>query len=209
MTSAPDRIAVVTATPTEARAARRAMGAQGVYEAGVALKKMRDGFGDAVVSCGLAGGLRHDLHTGTVVVPRDVLRPDGTMLHCDEELVDRLLEAAKDLGVATVTQPIVTTAHVVTGAQRTQWAQRGYAGVDMETGLLRAPRIAAVRVILDTPLRELSEDWLNPFIAVLKPWNWPQLFWLARHGPRCAALAAQVAAAAISAARLCTPAASP
>ena len=72
----------------------------------------------------------------------------------------------------------------------------GYAGVDMETGLLDAPRIAAVRVILDTPQHELSPDWLRPARALRNPRNWPQALWLARDAPRCARRAAEVVAAA-------------
>ena len=153
---------------------------------------LRQAQGDTLISCGLAGGLHHHLHTGTVVIPYEVLRPDGTTLQCDRKLSEMLIAAAKDLGFDTVTDPLVTTTHVVTGSERATWSQRGYAGVDMETGLLTAPRVAAVRVLLDTPLRELSEDWLSPMTAVLKPWNWPQLAWLAREGPRCAARAAEV-----------------
>jgi len=193
-----EAVSVVAATAVEAKAARRELGNLRVFEAGVALAKMRDGFGDTIVSCGLAGGVRHEFHTGTVVVPREVLRPDGTTLTCDDELSAKLENAARELGFVTIADPIVTTDHVVTGDERARWAGLGYAGVDMETGLLRAPRIAAVRVILDTPLRELSEDWLNPVTAALKPWNWPELIWLAREGPRCARIAARVAARALA-----------
>jgi nucleoside phosphorylase len=162
------------------------------------LKKKRGGLGDRIISCGLAGGLRHDLPTGTILIPHDVLSPDGTTLHCDDELVERLIAGARTIGIEPRSEPMVTTTTVVTGGERRRWADRGYAAVDMETGLLRAPRVAAVRTILDTPLRELSEDWLNPALAALKPWNWRELLWLAREGPRCARLAAQVVAAALS-----------
>ena len=185
-------VSVVAATHTEARAARHELTRTHVYESGIALRKLRDGFGDTVLSCGVAGGVRHEYHTGTVLIPRRVLRPDGTTLDCDEELVERLLRAANALGLEPLTDPLVTTTGLVTRAERELWASRGYAGVDMETGLLTAPRIAAVRVLLDTPLRELSEDWLHPVTAMLKPWNWPQLLWLAREAPRCARLAARI-----------------
>ena len=67
----------------------------------------------------------------------------------------------------------------------------------METGLIPAKRLAAVRVILDTPQRELSEVWLHPATALVRPDVWPQALWLARQGPRCARLAAEVLAAAL------------
>jgi hypothetical protein len=147
------------------------------------------------ISCGLAGGLRDDLPTGTVVIPRDVRRPDGTMLHCDHELTESLIAGARSLGIEPVVENILTAASVVVGAERKRWANDGYAAADMETGLLNG-RVAAVRVILDTPLRELSPDWLTPALAMLKPWNWPQAIWLGREAPRCARLAARVIAAA-------------
>jgi hypothetical protein len=187
-------ITVAAATPLEAKCARRALPQTRVVETGVALAKLRGGgaLGDVVISCGLAGGLHRDLHTGTVVIPRTVLRPDGTTMTCDPDLTQALTDAARSLGTNCVLDPIVTPAHIVTGDDRLLWAQRGYAGVDMETGMLHAPRIAAVRVLLDTPLRELSEEWLHPHTAILKPWLWPEALWLARHAPRCADLAARI-----------------
>jgi Phosphorylase superfamily len=145
---------------------------------------------DALISCGLAGGLRDDLPTGTIVIPRDVRRPDGTMLHCDHELTESLIAGARRLGIEPVVENIVTASSVVVGEERKRWAGEGYAAADMETGLLTG-RVAAVRVILDTPLNELSSDWLNPTIAMLKPWNWPQAIWLGRNAPHCARLAAR------------------
>lgn len=188
-----DAYAVVTATSVEAKAARRAMPGRDVIEAGIALchPERVEGL-HAVISCGLAGGLHHHLPTGTVVIPFDVLRPDGTSMHCDRELSERLIAAARARGTEPVTDPIVTTTHLITGDDRRTWSQRGYAAVDMETGLLRAARVAAVRVVLDTPLRELSEEWLRPARALFNPRLWPEAMWLARHGPRCAKLAAAI-----------------
>jgi hypothetical protein len=186
-------VAVVTATSLETKAARRAMPGGNVIEAGVALAHAERLEGqNSVVSCGLAGGLHHHLPTGTVIIPFEVLRTDGSTLRCDPTLVDMLVRAARSYGAEPVTDPIVTTARIVNGEQRRAWSDRGYAAVDMETGLLRADRVAAVRVVLDTPLRELSEEWLHPARALLNPFLWPEAIWLARHGPRCATLAAEI-----------------
>jgi len=171
-----------------------------VIEAGVALSKVAhschpelvEGWHGALISCGLAGGLHHHLRTGTVVIPFEVLCPHGTSMQCDLELSERLIAAARARGIEPVNDPIVTTTHLITGDNRRAWSERGYAAVDMETGLLRAARVAAVRVVLDTPLRELSEEWLQPARALLNPRLWPEAMWLARHGPRCAALAAEI-----------------
>ena len=190
------RPAIVTATSLEARAARRALPGDEVYEAGIALAKGPDGWGDVVVSCGLAGALREDLPSGTVLVPLEVERPDGTRLRCDAEMVRAYVAAARSLGLEPVCDPLLTASTVLRGDDRARWARRGFAGVDMETGLLRAPRVAAVRVVLDTPQRELKADWLHPARAMLDPRNWPEAAWLAREAPRCARRAAEVVAAA-------------
>ncbi len=194
-------VTVVAATALEAKAVRRALPGVRVIEGGIALAKMTNpdfSHADVLISCGLAGGLQSDLPTGTVVIPREVLRPDGSVLQCDGKLTDRLVAAVRSIGVEPVIAPMVTTAKLVTKSERMQWAKRGYAAVDMETGLLNASRIAAVRVVLDTPSQELSQDWLSPMKAIVKPWNWPQLVWLSRHAPRCCALAARVVAAALA-----------
>lgn len=171
-----------------------------VIEAGVALSHRERVEGHTtVISCGLAGGLHHHHATGTVVIPYEVLRTDGTTLRCDVELVEALIRAARARGIEGVTDPIVTTTQIINGDQRRAWSERGYAAVDMETGLLNAPRVAAVRVVLDTPLRELSEEWLRPARALLNPSLWPEAIWLARHGPRCAALAAEIVRDALAA----------
>jgi nucleoside phosphorylase len=192
-----DTLVVVAATALEANAVRRAAPGVRVIETGVALARANQAdLGERVVSCGLAGGLREDLASGTVLIPREVRRPNGEMLQCDTELVDALLESARRLGIEPVTDPLLTSEQIVNGAARAQWAARGYAGVDMETGRIVAARVAAVRVILDTPLRELSSDWLNPGRALRNPRNWPQALWLARAAPSAARLAARIVAQA-------------
>jgi hypothetical protein len=191
-------VVVVTATSLEAKAARRELQNTQVIEAGIALcypERIATTGETILISCGLAGGLHDHLPTGTVVIPREVRRPDGTTLHCDDVITEALIAGARRLGIEPVTEAIVTAATVVVGAERGRWAREGHAAADMETGLLQG-RVAAVRVILDTPLRELSHDWLNPPLAMLKPWNWPQAIWLGREAPRCARLAARVIAAA-------------
>jgi hypothetical protein len=121
----------------------------------------------------------------------------GERRACDAPLVDALAAAARELGYEPCYDPMITTTHVVRGDERQRWEREGYAAVDMETALLRPARLAAVRVVLDTPLKELSEDWLSPVTAALKPWNWPEMLWLARTAPRYAKLAALVIARAL------------
>lgn len=192
-------IVLVAATALEASALRRELPRAPILQAGIALGRVRQPIGDIVVSCGLAGGLRADLPTGTLLLPREVRRPDGRTFQCDDELVETLAAGARRLGIEPVFDPLLTTDEIVNGAARSEWAACGFAGVDMETGRIEAARIAAVRVVLDTPLRELSRDWQHPLRAMLKPWNWPQAFWLARTAPAAARLAARVVAQGIGA----------
>jgi hypothetical protein len=150
------------------------------------------------VTCGISGSLRSDIETGTVHIPERVLRPDGTWLTCDEDLTAALIAAATRLGLTPLTEPLLTSATLVTGPERRRWADEGCAGVDMETGRVEAARLAAVRVVLDTPDRELSPEWRQPLRALLRPACWAELPWLATEGPRCAHLAAAVLAEMLS-----------
>jgi len=188
-------VVIVAATSVERKPLRRVLPQARIVLAGVALANLREDLGDTVLSCGLAGGLRPNLPTGTLLLPREVRRPGGSTLRCDEALVAALAQGARTLGVEPVFDPLLTAESIVNGDKRAYWAQRGYAGVDMETGRLTASRVAAVRVILDTPENEISADWAVPWRALLKPSNWPQARWLAREAPRAAALAAAVVAA--------------
>lgn len=186
----------IAATGIEAAALRRELRGARIVETGIALSKVASPLGSLVVSCGVAGGLRDDLPTGSVLIPREVRRPDGSTLSCDGELVELFGQSCRKLGVEPIFAPLLTADAIVHGSARAQWAAQGYAGVDMETGRIDAPRVSAVRVVLDTPQRELSGDWESPLLAILRPWNWPQAMWLAREAPRAAALAASVVAGA-------------
>jgi hypothetical protein len=187
---------VVTATRLEARAVRRALPGAPAVRAGVGLTRLQGALEGPVVTCGLAGSLCSSLPVGTVVVPRCVLRPDGGALWCDPALVGALVAGARRLGQEPVLGPMVTSTRLITGAQRAAWAERGCVAADMETGLLDAERVASVRVVLDTPERELSGAWERPLAALLQPAAWAELPWLLREAPRCARLAAQVLASA-------------
>jgi hypothetical protein len=194
----PEAPAIVTATSLETRAVQRRAPQATVIESGVGLVKI-DGqpLSDVAISCGLAGGLRTDLPTGTIVIPSAVATSDGAAIACDAEWTARLREAAKRLGYAHIDAALLTSDALVVGSARAAWAARGFAAVDMETARIPAQRLAAVRVVLDTPQRELSPDWINPVRAMLKPKNWGQMVWLAREGPTCADLAARIVAAAL------------
>ena len=189
----PHGITVIAATGLEAQAVRRASPDLRVIECGVSLERVdHAALGDTVVSCGLAGGLSPGLHTGTVLVPREIERPNGERVVCDRDLQGALVDSARRLGFEPVQEPMITSSRIVRGSDRARFSARGYAGADMESGLLWAPRIAAVRVILDTPQHELSTAWLRPGLALMNPLLWPQAIWLARNAAPCANIAARV-----------------
>jgi hypothetical protein len=189
---------VIAATRLEASALRRTARGEHIIEAGVGLSRLlgRE-FGRAVVTCGLAGAVRPGLATGSVVIPEKVLRPDGEWMTCDSALVESLLAASRTLGLEPERGPLGTAASFVRGAAREAWVERGCVAVDMETGLLTAPRIAAVRVVLDTPERDLSAVWRRPALVFAHPEVWPEAVWLCREAPRCARRAAAVLATAL------------
>jgi hypothetical protein len=194
----PEAPAIVVATSLEARAVRRRAPQANVIESGVGLVKMNGrSLSGVAISCGLAGGLRPDLPTGTIVIPSAVATHDGVAIECDAEWTVRLRDAAKHLGYAYIDAALLTSDALVVGNARAAWAARGFAAADMETARIPVRRVAAVRVVLDTPQRELSPEWLTPARAMLRPSNWGQLVWLAREGPRCADLAARILAAAL------------
>ncbi|MBV8727111.1 MAG: hypothetical protein JO233_04940 [Candidatus Eremiobacteraeota bacterium] len=186
-------LTVVTATSLEYRIARAELPEVNVINAGIALVALEQRrFSGIAISCGLAGGLQDRWPTGTVIIPDVIRHPSGESVQCDAELVRKLRASAKALGAAYTGEPLLTSSSIVRGDARRTWAKHGFAAVDMESGLLHATRVAAVRVVLDTPQRELNAAWLRPATLIFHPQAWFELPWLAREGPRCARLAARV-----------------
>src|SRR5215472_2247052 len=96
-----EHLTVVAPTGLEARVARRALPGVRVVCSGVSLRRLPHSGASltgTLVTCGVAGALRAGLPTGTVLVPRRVLRPDGRLLECDAALVSALAAAARRLG---------------------------------------------------------------------------------------------------------------
>jgi hypothetical protein len=192
-----ERIVVLAATPLERRAAAKRVEHCEIVECGVALANLSAGLSaDVAISFGLAGGLRDDLETGTLLIPSVASTPAGVRKTCDPDWTQRLRAAAESLGYAVVDAPMLTSDTIVHGAERARWAREGFASADMETAIAPFDRVAAVRVVLDTPKNELSPDWVNPGRALRNPRNWPQALWLARNASRCADVAAHVMALA-------------
>jgi hypothetical protein len=171
-------IVVLAPTRFERWALRRV---PSVVHSGVGLRDWK-GAADIAIVAGLAGALV-DLEPGTIVVPERAETEDGYRLPCDEQLRVALGAAARECGYPLETGPVLSARAIVRGSGRNHWASRGFVASDMETAFLSGPgRVAAVRVILDTPRRELSADWLAPGGA-LRPRLWPEMAALALRAP--------------------------
>lgn len=191
------RLTVVTATGFEYAQTRRILGSiVNVVRAGIRAHRTERIAGTAI-SCGVAGGLRHDLPTGTVVIPSTVRNLDGGTVACEPALTNQLRDAARRLGCAVIQADLLTTPHFVHRDLRKEYAAQGCAAVDMETALIDADAIVCVRVVLDTPDCEISPAWLNLWGALVSPSAWRDLPFLMKNGPRCARTAAEVIAEAL------------
>jgi nucleoside phosphorylase len=126
-----------------------------------------------------------DQAPGTVVIATSVSDETGAAHACDPALAIRLEQAARSLGMQVITGSLLSTPAMVTGPARALWAGRGHVAVDMESAAaaVTAAAFGVVRVILDSPQRELSPAWAAPRRAVLHPANWTDALWLAIHAP--------------------------
>jgi hypothetical protein len=197
----PPRLDVLTPTDLEYWGIRAHRPGVAVYKSDVALQKwIVPTDVDGIIVCGLAGSLIPTLKPGTVHIPDLVRSPDGTVSRCDPELRAALVDGARSIGFNPETGPLVTTRSFITGPERADWARSGFVAADMETGLaaLLAPRIVALRVILDAPAKPISDRWLTPSRAVMRPALWPELLWLGWSAPRYALRAGRVLKAGLA-----------
>lgn len=188
-------VRVLTPTLLEYVAVRCMAPAAVVTHSGVRLSRWAGApAGARVVVCGLAGGLSPDIPPGTVVVPDLVSLTDGRTLDCDRALSAALSHGALGLGFEVVHDPLLTAPTLVCGTERQAWRRRGYVAADMETGLLGGlgVRVAGVRVVLDTPVREIDDEWLGGPRALRRLDLWGELLWLGRTAPGYALRAARV-----------------
>ncbi|BBB01242.1 hypothetical protein RVR_8547 [Actinacidiphila reveromycinica] len=110
--------------------------------------------GGSVLTTGFCAGLAPGMRPGDVVVS-----DDG---HESARLAAALKAALADRGHTVHTGTLAESDHVVRGAERTALAATGAIAVDMESAAMRraalaegAHRIAAARVVVDTPEFEL------------------------------------------------------
>ncbi len=196
--------AIVAATRLEAVAARLWARGVEVRRGGIALRDLDGGadLPERVISCGLAGSLVETLEPGQVVVPEFVTDAAGRRFPCDGELRRQLLEGSLALGSAPVGGGLLTAPTLVVGRERAALRLPDVVAVDMEAALLaeRGHRVAAVKVILDSPGAEISPGWSRPARRAVRPGSWRELAWLARAAPSYASRAGRIAAWAAGAA---------
>lgn len=186
---------MVAALRLEERAIRRAAPRLHVVRVGIGLASpVRIDATGVVLSVGLGGALTDEHPPGSVVVPDRVAAEDGQAWATDPAWSDALRAASRRLGLPTAAGTLVSTAEVVSGPERAALALQGYDAVDMESAAVAAqvPRLAVLRVVLDTPSHEISPRWSSPALAAIDPRLWPQAYWLARNSRRFAARAAAV-----------------
>jgi 4-hydroxy-3-methylbut-2-enyl diphosphate reductase len=137
----------------EARVIRTGAGPKRSQSAAQRLSRSAD---RALAVAGVCGGVDAQLQPGDVVVASELQGgPGAHKLARAESLVDAL----SDLGVHAHFGPIRSEDHIVRGAEREQLRASGAIAVDMESRWLAEAAgdrpFAALRVIIDTPHREL------------------------------------------------------
>lgn len=165
----PAQLLICTPLGLEARALRAALGRNTVHRTGFGPRRSArsatalaaEDF-DVLVVAGLGGGIGADVRGGDVVVA-DEIRGPGTPVRC--HAAPALAAELRRAGFPVHCGPILTTRHVVRGAQRAELARTGALAVDMESGVLAEAAgtrgIAVVRVVLDTAEKPLLR-WATP-----------------------------------------------
>jgi len=106
---------------------------------------------EAAAVAGVCGGLRADLRPGDVVVADEVRSLGGSSVALPTAPL--LAAALRRRGLTVHVGPVVSTDHLVSGAERQRLAATGALGVDLETAWLLAGRgdaaLACVRVVAD------------------------------------------------------------
>jgi 4-hydroxy-3-methylbut-2-enyl diphosphate reductase len=120
--------------------------------------------GAAVVVMGFGGGLDEHSDVGDVVLADAVRDPEGAEVECAGGAA--LAQALERRGLRVRRGRVVSWPRIATGDTRTRLRETGAIAVDMESAWL-APGaggrpFAVVRVISDTPARELT----NPLLTV-------------------------------------------
>jgi adenosylhomocysteine nucleosidase len=133
----------------------RVLSGAGMGAAAAGARALLSAGADALLSFGLAGGLDPGLSAGRIIVPAEVLAPDGTVSGCDapwcEHLAAALARHAPVGGrLASVVAPLASAA-----AKRALFEASGACAVDMESAAIARVAegggvpCAVVRVVVD------------------------------------------------------------
>ncbi|MCY4109509.1 MAG: 1-hydroxy-2-methyl-2-butenyl 4-diphosphate reductase [Chloroflexi bacterium] len=159
----PEGLLVLTPLAIEAWAMRRALPGVTVLKTGlgrgksIAARPMVDRIDpEVLVIAGFCGALDPSLRPGDVVVASRVWGTDGSCLKLEPDLLESVLRRG---GIRARSGLIISSGRLVRGEQRTLLHQAGGMAVDMESAWLartaRSRPVAVVRVVVDTPGREL------------------------------------------------------
>jgi 4-hydroxy-3-methylbut-2-enyl diphosphate reductase len=164
--AAPARVTVLTPMALEARAVRRGAPWADVRRTGMGPKRAAQyasthdhSDAAAVVIAGFCGALDPSLQPGDVVLASELRGVGGpnTTVACAEPTI--LAGVLRRGGLRVHVAPVACERSLVTGPRRRRLAQSGAAAVDLESAWLApsagARPLHALRVVLDTPTREL------------------------------------------------------
>jgi 4-hydroxy-3-methylbut-2-enyl diphosphate reductase len=117
----------------------------------------------SLIVMGLAGGLEDGSQPGEVIVPDELLDGQGGRTACAG--ADTLAAALGNVGIAVRRGAVVSVPRFAVGEERARLRGLGAIAVDMESVWL-APGAAGglfgvVRVVADTPAREVWRPWLT------------------------------------------------
>ncbi len=205
------RLLLLAPMGLEARALRRGAPEARIVRTGMGPRRARataarvaGGEEPAVAVVGFAGALTPELKPGDVVVATELRRRDGsTVARCHGAGVIAGMLARR--GFLTHTGPIVSVRAPAFGASRGRLAKSGALAVDMESAWLTVAAgdrpFAVVRVVLDTPERELTQplatiSGLRRSAQVLALLGSALIEWADAVGPRQLVLAAPRASCA-------------
>ncbi len=166
--AAPMRIEarLVASGARSAHVHRTGMGPRRAAQAARALAELPGG---ALLVLGFCGALQRGMRVGEVVVAERVYAAADEG-HAELDLAcagaAQLAGALREAGFRASTAPIVSVGRLALGERREQLRREGAAAVDMESvwlagGALERP-FAVVRVVLDTPERELLRPRMLP-----------------------------------------------
>jgi len=145
---------------------RTGMGPQKAIEAAGRLPRLPGG---ALLVIGFCGALDNTLQPGEIVLPDEVYTADDEghdqlRVACDG--VERVGDALTDAGFSITKAPIVSVGKLALGQRREQLRSKGALAVDMESAWLAQGAserpFAVVRVVLDTPEKELLRPQMIP-----------------------------------------------